>query len=47
MPIDFYAWKAPPDLDPERAETLLKSWQDAGGDPATSPFEASNEVGWF
>ena len=47
MPIDFYAWKAPRDLDPQRAETLLKSWQDTGGDPATSPFDASTDVGSF
>jgi hypothetical protein len=45
--FDVYAWKAPRDLDAEGAEALLAGWHEAGGDPATSPFEPSADVGWF
>ena len=47
MTFDLYAWKSPRDLDVDGVEALLASWQAAGGDPATSPFEPSEDVGWF
>ena len=47
MTFDLYIWSSPRDLDAARAEALLQSWQEAGGDPAASPFEASTDVGWF
>ena len=47
MTYDLYAWNAPRDLDPDRAEALIESWQESGGDPAESPFEPSPDVGWF
>ncbi len=47
MTFDLYVWQSPRDLDDERAAALLKSWQDRGGDPSQSPFEPSNDVGWF
>lgn len=47
MTFDLYAWKEPRDLDAGRAGALVQGWQDAGGDPATSPFEPSTDVGWF
>jgi hypothetical protein len=45
--FDLYAWKSPRDLDADAIEALLEEWQAAGGDPATSPFEPSSDVGWF
>ena len=45
--FDLYAWKEPRDLDAGRAGALVHGWQDTGGDPATSPFEPSTDVGWF
>jgi hypothetical protein len=45
--FDLYAWKSPRDLDPDEAEALVESWRQAGGDPATSPFEPSEDIGWF
>jgi hypothetical protein len=45
--FDLYAWQTPRDLDDDRAEALLKSWQETGGDPSKSPFEPSTDVGWF
>jgi hypothetical protein len=45
--FDIYAWKAPRDLDADRAEGLLEGWLETGGDPSTSPFEPSTDVGWF
>jgi hypothetical protein len=45
--FDLYVWKAPRDLDAERAEALLQSWHEAGGDPSQSPFEPSTDIGWF
>jgi hypothetical protein len=45
--FDLYAWKSPRDLDADRAEALLESWHEAGGDPGESPFEPSTDVGWF
>ena len=44
---DLYVWHSPRDLDDDAAEALLKSWQDAGGDPGQGPFEPSADVGWF
>jgi hypothetical protein len=45
--FDLYVWKEPRDVDAGRAEMLVDSWQDRGGDPAASPFEPSIDVGWF
>jgi hypothetical protein len=45
--FDLYAWKSPSDLDDDRADRLLASWREAGGDPSASPFEPSTDVGWF
>jgi hypothetical protein len=45
--FDLYVWKEPRDLDAGRAEGLVGSWQERGGDPASSPFEPSIDVGWF
>ena len=47
MAFDLYVWQSPRDLDNDQAAGLLESWQDAGGDPSTSPFEPSTDVGWF
>ena len=47
MTVDLVVWKAPRDLDAAGAETLVRDWQSAGGDPETSPFEPSDDVGWF
>lgn len=47
MTFDLYVWKAPRDLDDGQAEALVERWHEAGGDPRTSPFEASSDVGWF
>jgi len=47
MSFDLYVWKAPRDLDSERAAAMIRGWQEAGGDPASSPFEPSTDVGWF
>ena len=47
MTFDLYAWKSPRDLDDERARALVAGWQEAGGDPAASPFDPSTDVGWF
>lgn len=47
MNFDLYVWKAPRDLDADRAEALVAGWEAAGGDPGTSPFEPSTDVGWF
>jgi hypothetical protein len=38
MTFDLYVWQSPRDLDADRAGTLIESWQEAGGDPGTSPF---------
>jgi hypothetical protein len=45
--FDLYAWKAPRDLDAGGAATLVQRWHDEGADPAASPFEPSEDVGWF
>jgi hypothetical protein len=45
--FDLYAWKAPRDLDADRAGALIGHWQESGGDASESPFEPSTNVGWF
>jgi hypothetical protein len=45
--FDLYAWKSPRDLDAESVQALIAGWEEAGGDPAASPFEPSTDVGWF
>jgi hypothetical protein len=45
--FDLYAWKAPRDLDADGAAELVQRWRDEGADPAASPFEPSEDVGWF
>ena len=47
MTFDLYAWKSPRDLDADAAAALLQRWHDEGADPAASPFEPSEDVGWF
>lgn len=47
MAFDLYAWAAPRDLDAERAAEVISAWEAEGGDPATSPFEPSTDIGWF
>ena len=47
MTFDLYAWKSPRDLDGDGAAALIDGWNEAGGDPAMSPFEPSTDVGWF
>jgi hypothetical protein len=44
---DLYVWAAPRDVDAQRAGQLLGDWEASGGDPATSPFEPSTDIGWF
>jgi hypothetical protein len=45
--FDLYVWRDPRDLDAEAAAGLIDGWLAAGGDPATSPFDPSSDVGWF
>jgi hypothetical protein len=47
MSFDLYVWKAPPDLDAQNAEAQVTSWQEAGADPSSAPFESTTDVGWF
>ena len=47
MTFDLYAWKSPRDLDAGGAAALVQRWHDEGADPAASPFEPSEDVGWF
>ena len=47
MTFDLYVWKEPHGIDADRAAALVDGWQRAGGDPRTSPFEPSTDVGWF
>jgi hypothetical protein len=47
MTFDVYVWRAPRGVSDDEADGLVRRWQDAGGDPAASPFEPSTEVGWF
>ena len=44
---DLFVWSRPRELDDDQAVALIRSWQDAGGDPSQSPFEPSTDVGWF
>jgi hypothetical protein len=45
--FDLYAWKSPRDLDADRAEALVESWPETGGDTSEAPFDPSADVGWF
>ena len=47
MSFDLYVWSRPRDVDADGAEALISQWQEAGGDPAQSPFESSTDIGWF
>jgi hypothetical protein len=47
MPFDLYVWESPRDVDDQRAAALVKTWEAAGEDPATAPFEPSTDIGWF
>ena len=47
MRFDLYVWRASGDLDADAAAELIDGWEGAGGDPSSSPFEASSDVGWF
>jgi hypothetical protein len=47
MTFDLYVWKSPRELEPDEADALVAGWLEAGGDPASSPFEPSGDVGWF
>ena len=47
MTFDIYVWAKPRDIDADAAEELIRDWEDGGGDPAQSPFEPSDDVGWF
>jgi len=47
MTFDLYVWKSPRGLDEEQAAELVRSWHESGGDPATAPFDASDDVTWF
>lgn len=47
MAFDLFVWSSPRDLDAAAAGDLVRSWLDAGGDPAASPFEPSADTGWF
>jgi hypothetical protein len=47
MTFELYVWKSPRELDADSVDALLDSWRAAGGDPAASPFEPSDDVGWF
>ena len=45
--FDLYVWKSPRDVDAKTADTLVTGWHETGGDPGSSPFEPSTDVGWF
>jgi hypothetical protein len=47
MPFDLYVWQSPRDIDDQRAAALVKTWEAAGEDAATAPFEPSTDIGWF
>lgn len=47
MPFDVILWQAPREIDADAAAELVAAWLASGGDPATSPFEPSVDVGWF
>ena len=47
MRFDLYVWRAPRDLDADAAAELIGRWEGAGGDPSSSPFDPSTDVGWF
>jgi hypothetical protein len=45
--FDLYVWSSPRDLDAAGAAALLQRWNEAGGDPAASPFEPSTDLRRF
>jgi hypothetical protein len=45
--FDLIVWAAPKDVDDEQARDLVARWLDAGGDPQSSPFESTTDIGWF
>ena len=45
--FDLYVWASPRDLEPDAAAERLVTWEAAGADPGSAPFEASDDVGWF
>src|SRR6186997_476424 len=47
MTFDLYVWKGPRGVGEEQAADLVRSWQEQGGDPASGPFEPSDDVTWF
>lgn len=47
MTFDLYVWQSPRELDEHEAVALVDGWQQAGADPAASPFEPSTDIGWF
>jgi hypothetical protein len=47
MTFDLHVWALPREVDAARADALIVGWQSNGGDPASSPFEPSSDVGWF
>lgn len=46
-PFDLVIWREPHEVDEAQAIALLDPWLAGGGDPATSPFEPSTDIGWF
>ena len=47
MTFDLYVWKSPRDVAADDATAMIDSWEGHGADPAASPFEPSEDVGWF
>lgn len=47
MTFDLYVWDEPRDLDAEAARRRIDGWLEAGGDPLASPFERTENIGWF
>ena len=47
MTFDLYAWKAPRELEPKAAASLVGTWEEGGAEPSEAPFEPSDDVGWF
>ena len=47
MAFDLYIWDKPRDFDADEAGRRIEAWLAAGADPVASPFERSENVGWF
>ena len=47
MAFDLYVWDEPRDLEADEVARRIDAWLEAGGDPVSSPFERSENVGWF